>query len=257
MIENADGMDDRLQAWELNVRALARAYPYPPTPDIAAAVRQRLEGQTSPRRTTRPAWKRPALVFAALLLALALALSVPAVRAAVREWLQIGAVRIVLTPPATGPSVTGTAIAPPDASLTLAEARAQVGFELRLPSAAPADRPPDRIYLQTLPGEPAANVIISVWDDPERPGAPVLSLYQIEGPHCCMKGAWASGGAETTVGGELACWVEGPHPLQLGRGEGWLLVPGAVLIWADGTFTYRLESTLSLTETIRIAESLR
>jgi hypothetical protein len=257
MIENADGIDELIQEWQRDVRALAQVYPYPPTPDIVAAVRQRLAERTSARRAVRPSWQRAALVFAALLLALALALSVPAVRAAVREWLQIGAVRIVLTPPAAEPAVTVTAIVPLDASLTLAQAQAQAGFELRLPSAAPADRLPERIYLQTLPGEPAANVVISVWDDPERPGVPLLSLYQIEGPHCCMKGAWASGGAETTVGGDVAYWVEGPHPLQLGQGEAWLLVPGNVLIWTDGPFTYRLESSLSLDETIRIAESLR
>ncbi|MDT8305850.1 MAG: hypothetical protein RRC07_07935 [Anaerolineae bacterium] len=268
MIENAEGMDKFMEEWEQDVRALAQAHPYPPTPDIAAAVRQRLVGRSPVRRPARPAWQRPALVFAALLLALALALSVPAVRAAVREWLQIGAVRIVLTPPATEPAARATeagesavaptamATLPPSDFLTPAEARAQAGFELRLPSAAPAGRPPDGLYLHKLPGEPAANVVISVWDDPDRPGEPLLSLYQIEGPTCCMKGAWASGGTETTVGGEPAYWVEGPHPLQLGQGESWLLVPGAVLVWTDDTFTYRLESTLSLAETIRIAESV-
>jgi hypothetical protein len=42
---------------------------------------------------------------------------------------------------------------------------------------------------------------------------------------------------------------------------GWLvefrLVEGHVLIWADGSLTYRLETELPLDEALRIAESLR
>lgn len=268
MMEEPRYHDESLQEWEQTVHALARGYSYPATPDIAAGVRRQLALRNRQPRAPRPAWQRPALVFAALLLALALALSVPAVRAAVREWLQLGAVRIVLTPPATqlavtateaGPTATApaaTAALPLDEPLTLAEVQAQADFELRLPTAAPADRPPDRIYLQALPLLSEQLVVISVWESPERPGEPILSLYQIEGDNCCLKGAWASGGAETEVGGELAYWVEGAHPLSFDGGDNWTIVPGDVLIWSEGTFTYRMESTLSLEETIRLAESL-
>ena len=267
MMEEPRYHDESLQEWEQTVHSLARAYGYPPTPEIAAAVRQQLDGPQ--QLSARPVWQRPALVFAALLLALALALAVPAVRAAVREWLQIGAVRIVLTPPATEPAVrdteaaptavapTATATLPLSGSLTAAEAQAQAGFELRLPTGVPADRLPDAIYVQALPYSSTEKVVISVWDDPERPGKPILSLYQIASANCCMKGAWASGGAETEVGGEQAYWVEGPHPLSLDSGESWSLVPGSVLIWTDDVFTYRLESTLGMQETVRVAESIR
>jgi hypothetical protein len=269
MMEEPRYHDGSLQEWEQTVHALARTYAYPPTPDIAAAVRRKLAVRHLQPHVSRPAWQRPALVFAALLLALALALSVPAVRAAVREWLQIGAVRIELTPPATGPAVTATEAAPVttvpvataalplDEPLTLAEVQAQADFELRLPTAAPADRPPDRLYLQALPLLSEEQVVIFVWFDPERPGEPILSLYQIASANCCMKGAWASGGAETEVGGEPAYWVEGPHPLSLDGGDNWTIVPGDVLVWTDGRFTFRLESTLGLAETVWVAESIR
>lgn len=278
---------DRHDEWAATVQALAGRYPFPPTPNIAGQVRRRLEaGAASARHPARPAWQRPALALAILLLLLLVALSVPAVRAAVREWLQIGAVRILLTPPSTEPATTAPAssqwprvgltppvnaaeagttatlpaatVTPPlGAPLTLAEAQVQAGFELRLPTAPPADRPPDRVYLQPLPVLSEERVVISVWDDAGRPGEPILSLYQIKSENCCLKGAWASGGAETEVGGEQAYWVEGPHPLSIDRGDNWSIVPGDVLIWAEGAFTYRLESTLSLEETVTVAESLR
>lgn len=266
------GMDDRKRRdeWEATVQALAEVFPFPQTPDIAGRVRQRLAAKaTGSQQPARPAWHRPALAFAVLLLLLALALSAPAVRAAVWEWLQIGAVRIVVTPPATEPALmateAGTTATPPAATttpplgepLTLAEVQAQAGFEVQLPTAAPADRPPDRIYLQALPLLSEEQVVISVWEDAERPGEAILSLYQIESDNCCMKGAWASGGAETEVGGELAYWVEGPHPLSLDSGRSWSIVPGDVLVWTDGAFTYRLESSLSLEETVRVAESIQ
>lgn len=265
-------MDDRepRDEWAATVQELAERYPFPATPDIAGRVRQRLAAKAvSGQRPARPVWQRPALAFAVLLLLLALALSAPAVRAALREWLQIGAVRIVMTPPATQPAVRATRaettpVAPTATTtprlgepLSLAEAQAQAGFELPLPTAAPADRLPDQIYLEALPYSSGEKVVISVWEDPERRGEPILSLYQIESADCCMKGAWASGGAETEVGGELAYWVEGPHPLSLDGGRSWSIVPGDVLVWTDGAFTYRLESTLSLEETVRLAESIQ
>lgn len=253
MMHEPPYQDETVHPWEETVRLLARAYDYPPTPDIAAAA-PRLSGPPAARR---PAWQRPALVFAALLLLLALALSVPAVRAAVRDWLQIGAVRIVLTPPATMPAVTVTAPSLPGEPLSRVEAEAVAGFALRLPTAPPAGAPPDRFYLQRLPLEPEASVVISVWDDPERPGEPLLTLYQIASDNCCLKGAWGIGGAETTVGGQQAYWVEQEHPLQLGQSEGWLLVPDAVLVWTDGVFTYRLESSLTVEAAVRVAESIQ
>jgi hypothetical protein len=246
--------------WEQTVWALAEAYPFPPTPDIAGGVRRRLEAERWPRRrVARPAWQRPALALAVLLLLLALALSVPAVRAAVREWLRIGAVRIFITEPSPVTVAAPAALlyqASPSLGepLTLAEAQAAASFALRLPSVAPADRPPDQVYLQSAPDVEAA---ISVWLDPEQPAEPLLSLYQISGETFATKFAYEVASAETTVGGDPAYWVEGPHPLLLDGRERWPLVSGDVLVWSDGPFTYRLESSLSLEEMVQVAESLR
>ncbi len=81
---------------ETSLQAAAHDFPYPLTPDIARAVRQRLamEPRQAAMRRMRLAW---AAAIAVLILAGLLA--VPQVRAAVLEALRIGAIRIFLTEP--------------------------------------------------------------------------------------------------------------------------------------------------------------
>src|SRR6185503_5551266 len=77
---------------------IARNFSYPPTPDIASAVAKRLAIKPEPKPLISPPWR---LVWAALVVLFILAglLAVPQVRAAVVEFLQIGAIRIFLTEP--------------------------------------------------------------------------------------------------------------------------------------------------------------
>jgi hypothetical protein len=263
------------EQWEARLQQLARRFPYPPTPDITGAVRaqlaeeSRLKPELPPRR----------LAWAALLVLLILAglLAVPQVRAALVEYLQIGAVRIFLIEPTLTPTPTaGTSLEEkpvtttphptptPLASLldlagetTLAEAAKQAGFPIRLP-AYPSDLgPPDRVFLQQIGGP----VVVLVWLNPAQPEQVRLSLQQL-GP-----GTFAEKGnpgvvQETKVNGQQALWAEGPYVLQFRRGnqvdyDFRRLVEGRVLIWAEGDITYRLESDLSLEEAVRVAESLR
>jgi hypothetical protein len=97
------------ELWQEQLQKTALAFPYPPTPDIAGSVRRRLAtGDVQPRPPSprgRPQW-RLAWIAAALLLALATLLVVPQVRAAVRDFLQIGAIRIFEQPlPETLPTM--------------------------------------------------------------------------------------------------------------------------------------------------------
>jgi hypothetical protein len=215
----------------------------------------------------------------AVLIALAMALSVPRVRAAVAEFLQIGVVRIFQTAPAdlpvptppptalplTPPSAAATAAAgspidliPYDGlagALTLEEARRRVDFPVRLP-AYPLDLgAPDSVFLQEMNGY----LLVLVWSDPDRPERPWISLHTIE------PGSWAIEKVqpvvvrETQVGGRPAVWAVGPYMMlqrngnvQLGR-----LVEGNVLIWEQDGLTYRLETGFELEEAIKIAESLQ
>jgi hypothetical protein len=263
------------EQWAARVQSLAHSFSYPPTPDIAGTVREQLAA----RQVSRKPGPRPRqLAWAALIILIILGglLAVPQVRAAVVEFLQIGAIRIFLVEPTPTPTpspapaasnATSTPLPRPSptplASLldlagetTLAEAQARVDFPIRLP-AYPTDLgPPDWVFLQDLEGP----IVILVWAEPNQPDQVRLSLHLV-GP-----GAFLGKGSpvtirETTVNGQQAYWTEGPYLLQIRRGSQVeedirRLIEGHVLIWTEQEITYRLETGLPLTEAVRIAESL-
>ncbi len=257
--------------WGEQLQNLARIFPYPPTPDLAGAVERRLTGQPSTRqaimgapRTLRPIW----VALFALLLLLAGLLAVPPVRAALQEWLQIGAVRIWLVEPTATPtpqSKTPTLhpTSTPLASLfhlagatTLAEAQQKAGFPLRLPSYPTTLGRPNGVFYQEI-GGPA---VVMVWLDRKQPARANLSLH-ILGPNTFAEKGNATRIAQTTVNGQPAFWTEGPYMLVYHRGASTdydlrRLVEGHVLIWVEGGLTYRLETDESMTEAVRMAESL-
>lgn len=253
--------------WEERLQGAARDFNYPPTPDIASRVKRQLVGVQRPDSVV---WSRRLVAWTELLIVVILAgaLASPPVRAGVLEWLQIGAVKIFLTSPSTTPDVpekepateSVPTIIPPASLLdlagetTLENAQAQTDFPIRLPAEPPDLGFPDRVFLQTLGGP----VIILVWLEPDLPGQVRLSLH-ILGPGAFAGKSQPRVLQETMVHGEPALWAEGPHFLQL-EGQRFAerrLVDGNVLIWTEENLTYRLETTLSLPEAIRVAESLR
>jgi hypothetical protein len=261
-----EGADSKIS--ESRLAELAAELAYPPTPDIAALERRRLERRRLASAgagwpTSRAGVGRRARLLAgavaALALLLAVALLVPQTRAALLQIFDIGAIRILADEePATAVPVP-TRLLDLAGETTLAQVADSVDFDVLLPSY-PADLgPPDHVYLQRLEGaEHDEPVVIAVWLDPARPDEIALSLYQIALPFYGLKQASLEVIRETRVNDLPAFWVEGPHRLQLQDGgyEDWFFVPGNVLIWFDGQMTYRLESGLSLDEATRIAESL-
>ena len=265
------------ERWEEKLRDTARAFPYPPTPDMTGAIRAQLAAEATPSR--RSILLRRQVAWAALIVVLILAglLAVPQVRARVVEFLQVGAIRIFLAEPTPTvapvpvtpqPSATATATPRPSPTplsslldlageMTLATAQKRTGFPIRLP-AYPADLgPPQRVFFQDI-GGPA---VILVWLDPNQLERVHLSLHEL-GP-----GTYGNKGEprliqETTVKGQPAYWTTGPYILQIRRGNQTdfdirRLVEGHVLLWVEGEITYRLETELTLEEAVRMAESLR
>jgi hypothetical protein len=196
------------------------------------------------------------------------------VRAQLLEFIQIGAVRIWLanpTPgstqapanlPAHGPSSGPTLASSPAATVdlplsgatTLAQARQKAGFPLRLPTYPASLGEPAAAYYQNLGGP----VVVLVWMDPNDPAKVTLSLQMIGKGSYAVEKFQPPIVAYTQVNGHPAVWTEGPYLLQEKSGEPGLLrlLKGHVLIWKDGDITYRLETSLTVDEAVKIAGSL-
>jgi len=256
---------------ETRLRNVARSFPYPATPDVAASVRQQLAEPVHPVQSRRRlVW----VVVALLVVIVCVLLTAPEVRAAVVNLLRIGGVIIVPEAPTVSPtsqlptlkpeqSVTATDTPRPSATAiqslldlagetTLADAQRQVNFPIRLPTYPSGLPAPDRVYLQNLNG----SVVVLVWLDPARPDGIRFALH-ILGPGAFLYKMQPKVIQETSVNGHLALWTEGPY--FLAWQNGWdmrRIVNGDVLIWTDGTLTYRLESGLSPDEALKIAQSI-
>jgi hypothetical protein len=228
----------------------------------------------------RSAWAVASLVV----LLLVILFAVPGVRAEIVRFFQVGVVRIfpavatetavpsipqipmtatpaaILPTPAT-PRADDTPYGPPHAvtiadiagETTLEAAQDRVTFPILLP-AYPADLGvPEQVFMQE-----DGPMVILVWSDPADPQEARLSLHEI-GPGSILVGKFEPLVIqETQVNGRYALWVEGPYLVRLTNGsiEFRRTVEGNTLIWEEQDITYRLESNLSLEETIKIAESL-
>ena len=274
---------------ETLLRDAARDLRYPATPPIAAAVAARLrEDGSVPSRGllgaaqrwwSRPAarlreegpvrsggllgaaqrwWSRPAarLAFAAasvVLLIVGAALAVPQSRTALAELFGLSHVQIEVGP-TTGPEAPAVS---PDSfarPATLEEARATVGFALKLPAGIEGTIAPDAVYLQGEAEDPY--LVILVYEDEG------YDLYQTR------FGMFGKGvpepSRETQVAGHSALWIDsGGHVAWFLDGQGRVVVESrrsverATLFWEDAGVTYRLETSLSEEDAIAVAESLR
>jgi hypothetical protein len=252
--------DERSGQWEMRVQQIAGTFAYPPTPDLAGRVRRpRASGRRPSRRAL--AW-----ALAAVLLVVAGLLAAPPVRAGLLEFLRIGAITIRLITPTPAPSALPTPGTPANPLLhlrgrtTLARAREQAGFPIRLP-AFPADLgAPDVVVVQALGGSSPS--VILIWLVPGRADQVRLALYELSQDVMAMKSP-PEVIQTTTVNGAEALWINGPHFLEFEDAQGNVdyqtrrLVEGNALLWVEQAVTYRLESGLPLDETVKIAESLR
>lgn len=244
--------DQPLTGYEAKIAHWATSFPYPETPDIASSI-----GRRQPTR--RPL--RVRLVWAALLLILISAgmMAVPPIRAAVVDFLQVGAIRIWRVEPTPAPTPQATplpSILDLAGETTLFQARAQVDFPIYLPTYPPELGNPDKVYLQEFGGP----MVVLVWLGED--GVNQRLSLTILGPGTFAEKQSVREVEATTVNGTPAVWVTGVHPFQVRNGSYQFtrLVEGRTLIWtapyAEEILTYRLESNLPLQEVIIIAESI-
>jgi hypothetical protein len=247
------------------LRELAPHYPHPPTPDLAGRVRVRLVGQ--PARRPVPLWRDPRrlALAAALLLVIAgaAALINPGSRDAIAHFFHVRGV-IVNRVPSPSPSAPN----PPylGRGVTLAEAQSQVAFLIAVPTD-PVLGEPDGVYVDT--DVPGGEVAFAYGPRPSIPvvretGLGVLitefrgdlagDILKEAGPGTTVE--------ETTVNGDSGWWIAGaPHVVVVrqsppdARPE-ILRLAANTLIWTHNGVTYRIESSLTKAECLRIAASL-
>ncbi len=238
-----------LESLQSLLKTGGESFPYPPTPDLLSAGLfrdRRLEAKTV---LTRSPWA----IAAAILIVLVLGgLAVPQVRAAVINWLQVGAVRIFFDPdvkpvedPTPLPSFNQLS-----GRTTLAEAERLAGFAVPLPYGM---RPPEHIFFQELGGP----VVFCIWNDDE---AIELSLMILgKGAHVGKSAPTSLN--ESRVDGVVATWLTGDHFLYLRASNGLqnfsLPVDTNVLLWQENGLTFRLAGEIDFDRAVELMRQIR
>jgi len=257
------------EAWEAVVKEAAAQFDYPQTPNISDHVTSQLSGSTQNNHATLS--RRLAWAASIVLLIFALTtLTLPTVRAAIRQFLQFGAVRIESRQPATDlvandrnastdPHRMLQSVANLEGATDLATARNMLSIPIRLPTY-PVDLcEPDRVVVQKA-GD-SGNIVHLIWFDQANENQVRMSLMILEADALVTKIDPANL-TPTTVHGTEALWAKGPYEFLSGANITAVtrLIDGHVLIWTenlDGELvTHRLETDLPRKEAVRIAESL-
>ena len=212
---------------------------FPAVPDLGSRVRARIE----PRR------RRSALVGAAAVgvLALAVAMAVPDARSSILRFFHLGAATIerVETLPAARERPLAAGLGP---ALSLKEAERRAGFTLVLANAQP----------RTFYAQPGLLATLVQYD-----GKPVL-LAELDGDQMGFAKKFAGPG--TTVQpapiGSFGLWLSGGKHVLVWESPGRHAnqieprLAGNVLIWTEGSRTFRLEAALDERQMLRLGRQI-
>ena len=251
-------IDQRGAPLEDRLLDLGRAVAFPATPPLAALVGDRL--RQSPRRfgLLRPLSRGMAVAIAATVLLVGVVAAF---------GLGLGGLRLTFGPVSFSPIpslLAGPGLGEPT---SLADARAEVTFPLRVPALAELGDP-DLVYLAEPPAGGAVTLLYGERDgfpaDPTTGIALIVTQFRADiGPEVFEK-LIDSGVSVTSasVRGRAAWWVAGGDHFFFYRDangvpvESTLRLAGDTLIWQEGGVTHRVEGAPTLADAIRVAESL-
>jgi hypothetical protein len=238
---------------DVALRELGRQVEFPPTPDLATAVRGRLDVQVragwrslfrrapsadaeNPRR-----WGRlVAVALAVLVVAVGAVLAVPPARTAILDWLGLRGVSIVRVDELPPTAPVGRLDLGRRATLEEAPAWALV-----------PDEEPDSVWVE----DGTVNLLWGTPDDVR------LLLTEFRGEAFIEKLIEPDTEVEpVSVNGLPGAWLEQPHVVVFKDPRGRIRdnvgrLAGKTLLWQDGEVTLRLEGDLSKAEALRIARS--
>ena len=254
------------------LRGLDAQAMFPPTPDFAAQVGDRLReergGDTPAPDNVLPLRQRLAVAAAiAILIAGAIALAIPASRETIAGWFGLRSVNVV--------QVTAT----PDLPITpirldlgqempLDRAQLRVDYDILVPSLQWLGQPDETYYDEWPPGGQVALVYEGRGAELPDSNATGVGLLFTQFEASLNDGAFTKGiPAGTTVeqvsvGGGNGLWIEGDLHLffytdrEGNMNDERIRLAGNVLVWEAGGIAYRLESSLPRDRVFQIAESL-
>jgi len=263
---------------ERALRRLGRHVAFPATPDLASPVRARIaEGHVTRAPGMRWFTPRRTLAAAAVVLLFVLAGTLAlfsGARDAVADLFGVRGIDITIERDQDPTAVPAPAVSPvgPDLSLgrevTLTEARARAPYAIHVPDEATYGAP-DEVYLRTLPdGNTMVSLIYYPTDGlPEAEetgvGALLMQFEAREDVNYIMKGVFEGGGdaSPITLGDGDAWWVTGASRIVLLDDPSAPCCPfdrpsANVLLWEEDGLTFRLESSLTQTGAVTLAESI-
>jgi len=276
------------QQLEQALADLGRLIEFPRTPDLATAIRSRLEADATAERNLEPdnvrfltPWRALAIAAAVALLFLGAALAgLPDFRHAVADRLGVRGIKIVFEDETPTPETTPIGTLLLGERMTLEEAKATVSFELKAPNL-PGVGEPDEVYVRTLVTEfdslKRTQQIVSFIYYPsdalpetrETGAGALLMQFETQDSAAILGKSIGEGGnvirveIDDALGGE-GWFVVGPSSLYLfpdpSRSDCCGPVErrpsGNVLLWESAEVTYRLESSLDSADSVEFAESL-
>ncbi len=260
--------EPRLGDMELEraLRELGSRYPYPPMPNLAAAVRRRIVARPVAPVRRLALWRDPRrLALAAavvLVLAGAAALINPTTRDAIAHFFHVRGVTVSRV--SQLPSLSPVTPLNLGRRTTMADAQSTVSFTIGVPAELGA---PDAVYVDSeVPGGEVALAYTP------RPGIPLVRQTGLGALVTEFRGDLIPGFLskelgpsttlqETSVNGDPGWWIAGePHMVfvQVGGTDQQvsLRMAANTLIWEHGGVTYRIESGLSKADAFRIAAGL-
>jgi hypothetical protein len=237
---------------ELALRELGRQVEFPPTPDLASTVRQRL-GAAPRRRFALPRRRVLAVAFAIVVVAVGAVMAVPSARTAVLEWLGIEGVTVTRVEKL--PEVPLTNEVGLGERVSLAEARRRAPWTVRPRDDFP--EPHEVYFSDQVPG----GQVTFIWGTKQD-----TQLLMTQSPGAPFAEKMLGPGAETErtdVDGAPAIWFFGEEHFFVFRDrngdlqEGTARLAGNTLLWQLGDLTVRIEGDLSKEQALDIARSVR
>ena len=240
---------------ELALAELGRSIEFPPTPDLAARVREGIAAEGAPRRRVTLFPARRALVVALAVLAVSVGalMAVPGTRAAILEFFGLRGVTIERVD--TLPTVPKTADLNLGDRVSLDRARELAAYEVVIPQSL---GDPDEVYFSDFP---PGGMVSFVYGSSAEPRA-LFTQFRATVEDAFFKKVEAGTQIEDViVRGQPGFYLSGnPHVFGYLDEDGQfreetLRLVGNVLLWERGELTLRLEGDITKTQALRIARS--